>query len=168
MSVLFIFSFSKIATKPNRPWSNWHLKLLQLTIRLNDRGKERFRETLVELSIETNFDFLKMNFKQVQKYSWPTDWTLVLVLCRFVVDPDCRISFSFLSIYLTLHFAKKPQNLYSTENYITCCALVWVSHFAKEIDGSSGTYTTYFIMNKRATFFPNEEWHSKRKRKLTG
>ena len=58
-----VFLFSKIATKPNRPWSNWHLKLLQLTIRLNDRGKERFRETLVELSIETNSNYSGMRHK---------------------------------------------------------------------------------------------------------
>ena len=56
-----------------RPWSNCQLKLIQLTIRPNNRGKERFRETLVELSIETNFNFFKMNVKQVQKYSRPTD-----------------------------------------------------------------------------------------------
>ena len=43
-------------TKP-QPWSNCQVKLIQLTIRPNDRGKERFRETLVELSIETNFNF---------------------------------------------------------------------------------------------------------------
>ena len=50
-------------TKPQRPWSNWQLKLLQLTIRPNDRGKERFRETLVELSIETNSNYSGMRHK---------------------------------------------------------------------------------------------------------
>ena len=72
-------------TKPQRPWSNCQLKLIQLTIRPNNRGKERFRETLVELSIETNFNFLKMNIKQVQKYSRPTDWTLVLVHLLLII-----------------------------------------------------------------------------------
>ena len=52
---------------------HWAFERFQMPIRLNDRGKERFRETLVELSIETNFNFFKMNVKQVQKYSWPTD-----------------------------------------------------------------------------------------------